>query len=60
MFLAVMKGKVRVTLQLTVSRSVRLGVEPFRDSWHFGFSRDSCGFVCRGASSLSRGWVCLV
>jgi len=35
----------------SVSQSVRLGVEPLRDSWpHFDCSQDSCGFVCHGTS----------
>jgi len=43
----------------SVSHSVCLGIEPLWDSWQdFGYSQGSCGFVCHGASSLSRGRVC--
>jgi hypothetical protein len=45
----------------SVSRSVRLGVQPLRDSWpDFGCRQDGSGFVCHGAFSLSRGRVCHV
>jgi hypothetical protein len=52
-------ARVIVTLQLTVGRSVsqsvRLGVEPLRNSWpDFGFGQNSCFFVCLGAFPLSR------
>jgi len=40
----------------SVNQCISLGVEPLQDSWpHFGCSRESWGFVCSGASSLSRG-----
>jgi hypothetical protein len=61
--------RVKVTLELTVGRSVShsvrpsvlFDIEPFWDSWpDFGCSQDSYVFVCHGASCLTRGWVCLV
>jgi hypothetical protein len=52
--------RVSQSVCLSVCPSVRLGVEPFRDSWTGFGCQDSCGFVCRGASSLSRGRVCIV
>jgi hypothetical protein len=53
--------KVKVTLRLTVSQSVSLGVEP-----HLGLMTrylllfDSYGLFFSGAPSLTRGRVCLL
>jgi hypothetical protein len=52
--------KVKVTLRLTVSQSVSLGIEP-----HLGlmtryyYSLTVMVLFC-GAPSLTRGWVCLL
>jgi hypothetical protein len=55
--------RVRVTLQLTVSQSVCLGVEPnlgllTRYLTSFFFFESYCLVVSFGAPSLTRGWVC--
>jgi hypothetical protein len=61
MCLQLIKVKVKVTLRLTVSQSVSLGVEP-----HLGLMTrylllfDSYGLVFVGAPSLTRGRVCLL
>jgi hypothetical protein len=52
--------QVKVTLRLTVSQSVSLGVELhlwLKTSYVLLF--DSYGRFC-GAPSLTRGWVCLL
>jgi len=42
-------NRVRVTLQLSVSQSFPLGVEPLWDSWpDFGCSQDSWGLFVMG------------
>jgi hypothetical protein len=52
---------VSQSVNQSISQSVHLSILPLWDSWpDFGCSQESCGFVCRGASSLTGGGVCHV
>jgi uncharacterized membrane protein len=54
------KVKVKVTLRLTVSQSVCLGVEPKYGTFDQSFFFESYSLVIFGAPSLTRGRVCHV
>jgi hypothetical protein len=59
--LSIVRVRVRVTLRLTVSRSVCLGVDPNYGTFdHRFFFFESYSLVIYGAPSLTRGRVCHV